>query len=52
MFLTLKCKYCEQDQCIYCPIGKIVIKDEGCTRQVSEEIAAQYQHYMQEVIPF
>ena len=51
-YLTLRCKNCEQDKCVFCPIGKIARGKEGCTRKVSEETAAKYIHYTEEVIPF
>ena len=52
MFLSLSCRDCEQDKCVFSPIGKWIKGKEGCTREVSEETAARFNHYMNEVIPF
>lgn len=34
------------------PKGRYVFKKEGCTRLVTEKVAAQYFHYTEEIIPF
>ena len=52
VYLTLQCRDCEIDRCIYCPKGTYLKGKEGCTRKVSEDIAAQFNHYNQEVRPF
>lgn len=52
VFLTLRCRDCEQDNCIFQPIGSFVRNKEGCTRKVSEETAAKFKHYTEEVMPF
>ena len=52
VFLTLRCRDCEQDQCVYQPNGTYIKNKEGCTRKVSEETAARFKHYMEEVVPF
>lgn len=50
--LTLRCRDCENDNCVYCPNGRYIDGKEGCTRIVSEEDAARYEHYMKEIVPF
>ncbi len=52
MFLTLNCKDCEQNECVFSPTSRWIKGKEGCTREVPEEIAMQFEHYMKEVIPF
>lgn len=52
VFVTLNCHDCDK---IKCGIAKKLVpfeSKEGCTRRVSEETAAKYYHYMEEVIPF
>jgi len=51
-YLTLNCRDCEQDKCVYHPQGRVIYNKEGCTRKVAEETAAQFKHYMDEVVPF
>ena len=50
MYVKLNCKDCELDKCNYA--SKYPINKEGCTRFITEEDAARFQHYTQEVIPF
>lgn len=54
MYITLRCKDCENTQCSICPKGNYIAENDmrGCTRQVSTEEAARYQHYLQEIAPF
>lgn len=51
-FITLRCIKCEKELCglarNYIPFDS----KEGCTRKVSEETAARFKHYIEEVIPF
>ena len=52
VFIKLNCHDCDK---IDCGIAKKLVpfeSKEGCTRKVSEEVAAQFQHYMEEIIPF
>ena len=52
VFITLQCINCEKELCglarNYIPFDS----KEGCTRTVSEETAARFKHYTEEVIPF
>lgn len=52
MFVTLKCSMCGNMDCMYA--RKYIPEDslEGCTRQVSEELAEKFIHDTQEVLPF
>lgn len=52
-FVRLKCIECDNDECKICPLGSYISSDseQGCTRKVSEEDYAKYQHYMLEVLP-
>lgn len=54
MYITLRCRDCENTQCSICPKGNYIAENDmrGCTRQVSIEEAARYQHYLQEIAPF
>lgn len=52
MFVTLRCAGCDNPNC---KIGRYIIPDdslEGCTREVTDEQAAQLTHYIDEVLPF
>ena len=51
-FVTLQCRDCELDNCAFCKNGTYLYGKEGCTRKVSEETAARFQHFNQEVLPF
>lgn len=51
-FITLRCKNCEQNRCVFQPNGTFIKNKEGCTRKVSEETAARFKHYIEEVVPF
>lgn len=51
-YVTLRCINCEKT---LCGIARCIVdfdSKEGCTRQVDEATAAQYFHYIEEVIPF
>lgn len=52
--ITLKCCDCENYNCSICPLGTVIDEDNlrGCTRRVSEEDYAKYEHYIDEVSPF
>ena len=52
--ITLRCYDCENDNCELCPCGTVVDEDNlrGCTRKVSEDDFARYEHYIEEVAPF
>lgn len=52
MFITLKCSMCGKIDCEYA--RKYIPEDseEGCTREVSEEMAEKFIHDTQEVLPF
>lgn len=52
MYITLRCKDCDN---IDCGIARRFIPEdslEGCTREVNDEIAEMYSHYANEVLPF
>ena len=53
-YITLKCRKCENDACEYCPLGTYILytSKQGCVREVDEETAARFIHYMREEIPF
>lgn len=51
MYITLRCKHCDNTDC---PIARAYIPEdslEGCTRRVSEEDSEKFQYYIEEVIP-
>lgn len=53
--IKLKCYECENTNCSLYPRGTYVGDEEslqGCSRSVSEEDYAKYQHYEQEIWPF
>ena len=52
--MTLHCNKCENDTCKYCPLGTYVLftSKQGCVREVDEETAARYIHYIEEEMPF
>ena len=52
MYVTLRCQTCDN---IDCPIARLYVPYdslEGCTREISEDLAAQYTHAIEEVLPF
>lgn len=52
MFITLKCRECDN---IDCPIAREYIPDdsiEGCTKDATEEDAEKFYYYTEEVLPF
>lgn len=51
-FITLRCIDCENPTCDISRKYVFQNSKEGCTREVSEEVAARYYHYMEEVVPF
>lgn len=50
--VTLRCINCEQELCGLAKKYVSYNSKEGCTRKVSEETAARFEYYMEEVIPF
>ena len=52
VFVSLQCRDCELDICVFCPNGSYIYGKEGCTRKVDEDIAAEFHYYTEEVIPF
>lgn len=52
--ITLRCNECENNNCELCPCGTYVDEENlrGCTRKVSEDDFARYEHYTEEVAPF
>lgn len=52
MFITLRCTKCGNMDCAYA--RKYIPEDsrEGCTREVSEEMAEKFIHDTQELLPF
>lgn len=53
-YITLRCLYCEDDKCKYCPLGSYITYNNksGCVREVDEDTAARFIHYTTEEIPF
>lgn len=52
MYITLRCRLCGH---VACPYARKYIpedSEEGCTRQVGEELAERFIHDTQEVLPF
>lgn len=52
MFVTLRCQKCDN---VDCPIARKYVPYEsleGCTRNVSESLAAKFRHDIEEVLPF
>ena len=52
MFVTLRCQKCDN---VDCPIARNYVPYEsleGCTRRVSESLAAKFRHDIEEVLPF
>lgn len=52
MFVTLRCQKCDN---VDCPIARKYVPYEsleGCTRRVSESLAAKFRHDIEEVLPF
>ena len=54
MFLKLRCYDCDNVECQLCPLHSWIDEEslEGCTREVSENFYARYEHEIQEVLPF
>lgn len=54
VYIRLFCKNCENFDCKIHPIGRWFNTDAelGCTKGISETLAAQYYHLNQEVMPF
>ena len=52
MFVRLKCSKCDNADCPYARFIVDADSEEGCTREVSEEVSEEFQHYMNEVLPF
>ena len=53
--VTLRCSECSNTSCKICKIGAYVPQDSlrGCIRiPKSDDIAAKYYHYKQELLPF
>ena len=54
-YVRLYCNTCGNMSCVSCPIGSWINRDAeliGCTRGVDGDLAAQYEHIKNEVIPF
>lgn len=52
MYVTLRCQKCDN---LSCPIARAYVPYdslEGCTRQVTDDLAAQFHHAVEEVLPF
>ena len=52
VFVKLSCKDCDFIECGIKLNGTIIRGKEGCTKRVSEEDAAKFYHYTEEIIPF
>ena len=53
-YIQLKCFKCDNINCEYCALNKYIpeMNKQGCVREVDEETAARFIHYMNEEIPF
>lgn len=51
-YITLRCTHCDKTLCGIARSWIPYESKEGCTRKVTEEDAAQFYHYTEEVIPF
>lgn len=51
-FVKLSCEDCDFTECGIKLRNTIIRGKEGCTKKVSEETAAQFYHYTEEIIPF
>lgn len=54
VYIRLFCKDCENFDCKIHPIGRWFNTDAelGCTKGISETLAAQYAHINEEIMPF
>ena len=54
LYITLKCRDCDNTDCSVCPCGTFLTDEDerGCTRKISENDYAKYNHYINEVLPF
>lgn len=55
IFVRLYCNKCENQECKTRPIGRWINVDAeelGCTKGVSEDLAAKYWHLIDETLPF
>jgi len=54
MFVSLYCRDCDNTDCILRPLGSPSSKDWdfGCTRYLSEDEYAEYEHIYKEMLPF
>ncbi len=51
-FVKLSCEDCDFIECGIKLKNTIIRGKEGCTKKVSEDVAAQFYHYTEEIIPF
>lgn len=51
--VKLRCKDCESQECIHCPLGSYVseFSKRGCLKKVSEEDSLKMYHYLYEITP-
>ena len=52
VYVILNCEDCDFTECGIKLRNTIIRGKEGCTKKVSEETAAQFYHYTEEIIPF
>ncbi len=54
MIITLRCRECENMNCVLCPLGSWINDSslKGCTRVISEDDYIHYEHMSNEVMPF
>ena len=52
VYITLNCADCDFAECGIKLKNTIIHGKEGCTKKVSEDTAAQFYHYTEEIIPF
>lgn len=52
MYITLRCGKCDNAECNLARYFIPEDSQEGCTREVNDEQAENFEHYVQEVLPF
>lgn len=52
VYITLNCKNCDFVECGIKLKNTMIHGKEGCTKKVNEDVAAQFYHYTEEVMPF
>lgn len=52
MYITLRCGKCDNTECNLARYFVPEDSQEGCTREVNDEQAENFEHYVHEVLPF